>query len=1200
MPTYYKRDTSGTTNWNLTTSWSTVSSTSATNTGGAGGIPGFPSSTTADPVIFDASSSSVTINVASSCAGLTISNTYTGTFTRTNSLSVGGGGVTLGSSMILAGSGQLTIVASCTLIANSVLWNAPLATANNITLTFSDSWQVTNLTISTTAQVQLNGVGINLYVSGNYNAGTGGGYLTGGTINVILNGTGGVIGGTIQHNLEVNSAGAITQASFAFGGTGKTYKVTAFGTYSAASCIIVLGGSPTLDLGTTPTGRVLGGISVSSNPTVNIVNDIYISSYSQNTTQATFNTSTGSKIYVSTSLSVITPAYNLVGNVDFIINGDCTWSGTGGVGVNLEINAPSSNVTVTFTGAFFNSKTLKYTSALTFSAGSSNISFGTSTLDLGSSLWGSITAVTSNTVTIIGNANFAGNFTSNLIGNNYAINGGNLNIGGNFTAASTGFLNGTSTLVFNRSTPTAISGAGSTIRVNLLIDKSGGATVTVTGAVTWGFAGNTLNIITGNTLIISAALSVAAGTVLVPAGSVISGSSNLIMTGTSTLDVATGITIPNLATANTITVTLARTTVATNYSGISTGVTFTAASAVDLQVNNIIAHSGTTAMGTNTTMRLMGGTFVKFAFTGSCVLDAGATITGTGATGSGFTIGGIASLNLSAGTLVLPAVSASYTTGTGITQSAGPFTLNMGTNEIDYYSASSGGLGTGRLILASDFRIKKVFYGVSFGTSVTDNGFNIIVKESIHWKNGGFVSTGKIIYKGVPSGTGFVGTGYISGTTLTLLSVTSGTLIPGQYIHCPTVSTAGANLINTITTFGNTYTVVTSQTVGSAGSPVVFYGDGANADIGSPYSSPASTGGTLEIDADSNNVYYFGGQFNTALSELRYLSSNTGAFDGSKAVISTIITGSVGTIDFQGQSSPTKYIGTMNLTQYFAAFILKSDLYVNDHVGNPGLSTYLQNSGGSYSLYVMRNFSVGNGTAVPYIQQPTIRLVGPLSCAFTCTNFMGNLVIAKDAAAVVTVAQSFTYGYATPTTMTYTSGIVNFGATTMTLNGPVSIINPASVGLFSFNNVSATAGIGVTITNPMTITGTLALGGTTTFAGTHGWTCGTLTCPTPGATITLQEAITYTTTNSVTMQGTTGSRILMRSSDLTSPYVLAKWTLTNTPAAQSMVYVSATAIDSSGGMTIYSFQGTTNGIDASTINWGAGSQPATKSFTFVC
>jgi hypothetical protein len=898
-----------------------------------------------------------------------------------------------------------------------------------------------------------------------------------------------------------------------------------------------------------------------------------------------------------------TTVYNLIGTGNFGSSG-----ATPSYRCPININTAG---TITFLSnvLIFNS-TFTYIAGNVITAGNTTTFNGTNTVKTKNTISGneiSFNNVNSGisgaatTTTLQSDMRVLGNFAT-AANNGYNFDGFTIFVAGNINNANAP-TSGTTVMEMYGSVSATISGGQH--QRNLIINKTGGATVTVilNGllALSWGAAGRTLNIITGNNLILSAALSALGGTVLVPTGGIISGPSNLIMAGTSTLDVATGITIPNLATANTITVTLSRTTVATNYSGISTGVTFTAASAgTELRVNNIIAHSGTTTMGTNTIIRLMGGTFVTFTFLGSCVLNTGATITGTGVGGSGFVVNGTASLNLSAGTLVLPAVSGSYRTGTGITQSQGPLTLNMGTNEIDYFTASSGGLGNGRLILASDLKINKVFYGNLYGTGVTDNGFNIIVKESIFWKNGGFVSTGKIIYKGVPSGTGFVGTGYISGTTLTLLSVTSGTLIPGQYIHCPSVSTAAPNLINTVTTFGNTYTVATSQTVGSAGSPVVFYGDGANADLGSPYSSPASTRGILEIDAGSNKVYYFGGQFNTALSEFRYLSSNTGDFDGSKAVVSPIVSGNIGTIDFQGQSSPTKYIGTMLIGNFFGAFILKSDLYVNDHQGNLGLSTYLQNSGGSYSLYVMRNFSVGNGTAVPYVQQPTIRLVGPLSCTFTSSNFMGNLVIAKDAGAVVTVTQSFVYGYATPTTITYTSGIVNFGATTLSLTGSVSIINPSSPGNFSFNNVSTSAGIGVTITNPMTITGTLALGGTTTFAGTAGWTCGTLTCSQAGSTITLREAVTYTTRNSVTMLGTDASRILMRTSDTIAPIVLAKWTLENTPAAQSMTYVSATAIDSSAGMTIYSYQGGTNGIDALTINWRSESQPVTKSFTFVC
>jgi hypothetical protein len=81
------------------------------------------------------------------------------------------------------------------------------------------------------------------------------------------------------------------------------------------------------------------------------------------------------------------------------------------------------------------------------------------------------------------------------------------------------------------------------------------------------------------------------------------------------------------------------------------------------------------------------------------------------------------------------------------------------------------------------------------------------------------------------------------------------------------------------------------------------------------------------------------------------------------------------------------------------------------------------------------------------------------------------------------------------------------------------------------------------------------------------------------------------------MLGANASRILMRSSDLTIPYDLAIWTFNGN--TQSMVYVNATAINSSLGQTIWSFQGTTNGIDPSTLNWNPGTKPETQGITFV-
>jgi hypothetical protein len=148
----------------------------------------------------------------------------------------------------------------------------------------------------------------------------------------------------------------------------------------------------------------------------------------------------------------------------------------------------------------------------------------------------------------------------------------------------------------------------------------------------------------------------------------------------------------------------------------------------------------------------------------------------------------------------------------------------------------------------------------------------------------------------------------------------------------------------------------------------------------------------------------------------------------------------------------------------------------------------------------------------------------------------------------------------------------------------------------NWNNITIPANATITINSLFYIVGTLAItSGTTTFAGTTGWTCGTLTCSTASTIIVLQASVTYTTTVNVTMLGTAAGLIVMRSS---APTVTrAVWTLQN-PATQSMTYVSGQGIDSNAGMTIYTFGGniTTALVP---LNWYNGASQGTKAFTFV-
>jgi hypothetical protein len=134
---------------------------------------------------------------------------------------------------------------------------------------------------------------------------------------------------------------------------------------------------------------------------------------------------------------------------------------------------------------------------------------------------------------------------------------------------------------------------------------------------------------------------------------------------------------------------------------------------------------------------------------------------------------------------------------------------------------------------------------------------------------------------------------------------------------------------------------------------------------------------------------------------------------------------------------------------------------------------------------------------------------------------------------------------------------------------------------------------------PLTILGTLSLAGSATFAGTSGWTCGTLSLTAAGAfTITLQNSITYTTTTAAILTGGTNAAKYTMTSN--SGTVRAIWTLQN-GATQTLTYVNGTRIDSSGGQLVYTFGGiiSTTPIGAETLNWALLTAPGTIVHTFV-
>jgi hypothetical protein len=224
----------------------------------------------------------------------------------------------------------------------------------------------------------------------------------------------------------------------------------------------------------------------------------------------------------------------------------------------------------------------------------------------------------------------------------------------------------------------------------------------------------------------------------------------------------------------------------------------------------------------------------------------------------------------------------------------------------------------------------------------------------------------------------------------------------------------------------------------------------------------------------------------------------------------------------------------------------------------------------------------------------TLEFSGSSAATWGAGAYRNNINVNKSSGAIVTAAAAITYGVANAVLNLNT--IVNFSANsnTFTLSGTPLTINNSSVS--QFFNMTVSNGVTLNINNNTTpILGTLSLLGNATFAGTHGWTCSTLTCSISNTTITLANSssgASYRTTSTASLLGTNAQRITMISNNATTQSI---WTLDN-GAQQSLVYVNGTRIDSSQGATIWSFGGTLTG----TTNWGTGSAPATTAYTYVC
>jgi hypothetical protein len=261
----------------------------------------------------------------------------------------------------------------------------------------------------------------------------------------------------------------------------------------------------------------------------------------------------------------------------------------------------------------------------------------------------------------------------------------------------------------------------------------------------------------------------------------------------------------------------------------------------------------------------------------------------------------------------------------------------------------------------------------------------------------------------------------------------------------------------------------------------------------------------------------------------------------------------------------------------------------------------------------VNNFTTITGGAGVTINQNTLNITGNLNFTSSLTqgttvlNINGTLDQTWNGSAgaltntnPLTIAKTTGTLFLTSTTLYYAGNITySYGAmdpqtsTFVTTGGQTFNINSAG---FTLYNWSPTSGVAIPSARIHTINGgTITVNNNlrlsnlyyTIFAGTGGWIAKDFTHTAAGVPITLQNGNTYTVTSVLNLTGTNASPIGFASDSAT---LRAIFTLSQ-GASQTVQFVSATRIDSSGGQTIWDTLGTGATL-TNTLNWNSGAKPA--------
>ena len=378
-------------NWSIPATWSPV------------GVPA-----TTDTIVFTATSGQLTVNTASTCAGIDFTS-YVNTITFTAGLIVNGP-VNLGTGgYTQAGASGISVTTTSTLTSGGVTWSRLWTFAGTSqTYTMSGIWTFTGtLNFSPTTSMALTGSTIN---TRNLTLTTTATVI--GTTEIVFNGTGTwshTLTGVIQNNVTINTTGILTIGTSIYYNTGTLTYIPNTGNVVTTGSLLTLSTNTTLNTNTLNWNNVNFVPAASATITITLTSDFNVLGILSEV-QATgfiiinglFNINVGGSLSTTAIVS---------GTSTHVLNGTGTISTGNFFRTSLTINTAG---TITIGGNFlFSTGTLTYVTGTVVYTSTATLYLNlSSTLNTSNLTWPTVFINGGGTITLSSNL-VTDNFTAN-------------------------------------------------------------------------------------------------------------------------------------------------------------------------------------------------------------------------------------------------------------------------------------------------------------------------------------------------------------------------------------------------------------------------------------------------------------------------------------------------------------------------------------------------------------------------------------------------------------------------------------------------------------------------------------------------------------------------------------------------------------------------------------------------------------------